>query len=100
MNQKTQLAPGCLKVGGVAVHVAVVRDFTADIERFKRDLPLVERIEKHEPGSPEWHKTVAAILDENPSVELEELAATMAEAAEIHYAAAGLLRTAGRGQCS
>lgn len=92
MNQENQMPAGYMLVGTMAIHVASVREFTADIERFKRCLPLAERIEKHELGTPEWHKCVAEILDENPSIEFEDIAATFEESAEIVQAACAELR--------
>jgi hypothetical protein len=62
---ETELPSGHLEFPGVAMHVSEVRQYTDDIERFKKYLPLVLELEDIEPESEQWHAVLKQVDDIN-----------------------------------
>jgi len=74
---------GYLTIAGVAVHIAEVRQYTADIHRFREYLPMAEEINQHEAGSPEWIGVIEQAPDPDSLADtVSELGAFMASCAE------------------
>jgi hypothetical protein len=71
-----QIPAGYLNLGTSIMHVSQVRQYTADIERLKRHLPLMLELDGVETGTPEAYAIYERIDDiQEFSLSLRELGA-------------------------
>lgn len=73
---------GYVNINGAQIHVAELRQCTADVRRFLEYLPAAQELTKHEKRSPEWFEVIDSVAD--PSA----LLATVQELGQIHMALA------------
>lgn len=88
MTMIETLPAGSVHIGaGVHMHVAELRQYTADVHRFQRRLPTALELQKHSARSPAW----CAIVDSLGPVERQELSVTLKELGDLQQATAGEL---------
>ena len=75
MQEISKLPPGYIDFGFVAIHVAKVAPYTADIHRFMKYLSVALALSKTEAGTPE----AFAVLDGMKANQLDDLQKTLEE---------------------
>lgn len=79
---------GFVEIGKNAVHIAFIRRYSSDVQRFIRCLPVIERMRLFKPGSAEWG-AIASTLD---FLQRRDVERTFYELASVNFAMAEHLK--------
>ena len=86
MYTPENLPAGYVDIEGAAIHVAKLRKFTTDVNRFRKYLQTAVAITKTEPQSPAWIELVES------ADSIDELLVTMTELGHLNLTIAEDLR--------